>query len=248
MPEEPPAHPSRRSILTGAVAAAAALAVQALGRPKGVDAASGDNVVLGVTNYSNLATEIQGIGTVALIAQTGSEWTGVVGGSNTGIGVMGQSTDGTGVVGRIGNQTGAVENPAGMGIYGFSNVSSQAVGVRGDSVLGTGLIGRGEVGIRGSSGSLDGSSDVADTAIFGFANRTAASVGIWGETVGGTGVIGTGDVGMFASGATVGVLSDVTLPRRQSTGMSGQIWRRTRRREWLFRRRLPPQARLPSTS
>lgn len=158
---------SRRSLLAAALGAAVGSVAAALGRPGSTDAAAGDPLVLGTTNFGgSAATRLNATssGGAFWMTQNGS-----------GSGVRGDSLNGHGSVFTTGH---ADRN----GLWAQQNASSLGTGaaVRGDGNV--------NVGVLGNTSAADGA------GVAGLATSTAGSghypIGVQGQAARGDGVWG----------------------------------------------------------
>ncbi len=123
---------SRRDVIAVALGGAGALALDALARPLGADAANGDAVKVGQTKSGSALTQITSSSSAFKGSTTGSGTSGVIGqsSSGTGFGVNGINLGTSGTpVGVRGSSTGN-----GIGVYGIA-----ARGVVGESAGTTGI-------------------------------------------------------------------------------------------------------------
>jgi hypothetical protein len=167
MSEVPVSRQSRRTLLAGAVAAAAAAVAHGLGRPAVVEAANGDTMKVGGDNFESAArTAIYQLdyasssqalfaytyGTGAAFAATSVSGDGAIlyGGGATSAGVQGQTlAGGTGVMGISTVENVPLPTPEpNTGVYGFADRNAEARGVFGVSGPGT--------GVRGQTSTLTG--------------------------------------------------------------------------------------------
>jgi hypothetical protein len=146
----------RRALILGAAAAGAGAAVSLAGGMDRANAANGDPVELGESNFATATTSVTNRHGTALGAHTPSGLSALTG-SNTclsrgggGAGVTGSSVDGIGVVGTSDNQAGVlgsgVIGVSAQGAYGVVGESEEGVGVYGSSNSGPGVLGVGGPG------------------------------------------------------------------------------------------------------
>jgi hypothetical protein len=180
---------SRRGVLAAGVAALAAVAAQALGRPLRARAADGETVVTGGEYTSSSPTKIDNTsglaGDAALygVCDTG---VGVLGHTQTNNAVQGvATTSGTGVSGY---------SQQGIGVWGSTNSPTTKPAIAGYSPGNTGVIG------FSGTGSLPATP--TKTGVYGEANQDANSVGVHGKTVAGYGVWGESQSGFGLYGIT----------------------------------------------
>jgi hypothetical protein len=225
---------TRRSILTAALGAAAAAVAGAVGRPVGVKAANGDDILVGnaydstyVTKIRNTSTalgdgpdnrtmELQSVNGSALFAHGPN--TGVIAHS-PGNAVFAWGTDpgAIGVYGAVGNSL-PFETPDPAGVFGRTSTDLNAIGVHGLSEIGVGVRGDTQTG----TGVLGVATGQSAWAVRGFANADLA-VGVLGEATTGSAVAirgtasGNGGYGIVgeataASGSTRGVFGRSVSP------------------------------------
>lgn len=225
---------SRRSILTAALAAAAATVAGALGRPLQVTATNGDYVTVGsafdetyvtkITNNSTSQGDSSDNRTMELASVNGSAL--FAHGPNTGViahspgnAVFAWGTDpgAIGVFGAVGSSL-PFETPDAAGVYGRTSTDLAAIGVHGLSEIGVGVRGDTQTG----TGVLGVATGQSAWAVRGFANADLA-VGVLGEattgsatairgTAGGTGGYGVIGEATATSGATRGVFGRSVSP------------------------------------
>lgn len=193
---------SRRAILTGTLAAAAAIAVDAVARPAPAGATP-IYVVLGGPNPTSGSTSISDS------TDAGTALTGTAIGS-AGVGILGEVHGSSQAFGW---------NPSKAGVYGRAFVDADAVGVHGRSALGDGMVGEtdsaGKSGVYGHQSSaggwaVNGNNDGALTngyvggtnGVFGQARGSTGSgvVGYSGSASPPTGPANVGVYGVAASG------------------------------------------------
>jgi hypothetical protein len=135
---------SRRAVLTGAAAGAAAVAAQAIGSP--AQAADGDPLILGEENSAStktvLTVEAAGTSDAAVeVTNTGACGTGLVARSTreSGVGLIG--------MGGTTSVSGTSRHPNGPGVYGECNTgSSNDRGIVGRAAVGQGVAGYTDTG------------------------------------------------------------------------------------------------------
>lgn len=197
---------TRRAILTGALGAAAAVAIDAVKRPAPAEAATAF-VVLGGPNTATDETSITNTsgGLTAFSAHASGSIQGVAGSSASGTGVSGSSNSGHGVEGY---------SPLATGVYGSSAATDHPGTVgwsRGD-----------ETGVFGYSNNGSGSFPAipAKTGVYGYANQDADARGVKGKSPQGVGVEGdsTSYIGVIGGSSTwLGVYGQSDT----ATGVSG---------------------------
>jgi hypothetical protein len=177
---------SRRALLAGAAGAAAAVALETIGRVSQARAATGDNALLGVPNVEETPTSIQNttLGGVALVG-VGNGVPGLDGspfiitgplGNPANTGVRGVGSD-KGVLGE--SRLADASLAAGIGVQG---ASGSGPGVRGDSSSGP--------GVRGNSASGDGVEGVSAASGVGVTGSSVSGPGVHGNSQTGDGVVG----------------------------------------------------------
>jgi hypothetical protein len=221
---------ARRTILGAAFGAAAAMIAQAIGRPSGAAANTGDNVVLGQLNTANADTTVHKTtgGGAAIHGLNDSDGNGVIGESSSGNGVQGSSQTGPGVVAHSINSwglaatsstsTGAeISSTSGIGAnitsssgHAVDAISTSSTGVRAvsaDSTPSTFAATSHKTGAfaiagnTGVPGAVDGiAANTDETGVYGFANVSSHSTGVWGDTWDGVGVLGSGSIGVYGLG------------------------------------------------
>jgi hypothetical protein len=249
-PETAPAAPrpdplrTRRSLLTGGLAALSALAAIA-GNARPAQAANGDEVKVGQLNSGNAMTILRATGATAFSGQN-------QGGGTNASGVHGQSdsTSGRGVL-AIATATGGTtfgvlaesRSPTGRGVRGYASATSGAnIGVLGQSASGTGygvqgigvapsgvgVLGSGPIGVRGLSaapagrgvlGSATATSGLA-LGVFGYSDSTGG-VGVQGDAKAVTGIT-RGVVGTSASPGGTGVQGFSSATSGETVGVEGR--------------------------
>lgn len=149
---------SRRTLLAGAIAAAAAAS---LGRAQPASAHDADDVRLGASNLAASQTTI--------VRQSGSAFSGVASGS--GAGVFGSSAPGIGVIGNSGS---------GNGVYGHTS-SAVASGVYGQNKhKGYGVAGRSNAGPFGGAAATLGENTADGIGVWA---RSAHGIALFADPV-----------------------------------------------------------------
>ncbi len=219
MPTDEPLLRSRRAILAGAAAGAAALAAHQLASPLPAAAIDVNDLALNIDNPTTLVTSItQGtLGADAFNATGAGVGRGIVGSSPDGAGVIGVTTGVVmaGVIGLAGNTAGSAYALANAdldtGLYGFANATSNSSGVWGES---------GEAGYSGVVGT-GSSTDTSDsTGVYGFGDTGVygyGSNGVWGD-----GFYGVRGLAVDATGSA-GVLAQAPTTRAYALYASGKV-------------------------
>lgn len=190
---------TRRAVLGAALGGAAAVAAGSM-RPLAVQAADGDNAILGQANESRTTTSFQNLDAseVSLAGIHGSGGIGVLGDSvgNFGLlgtsdvkaGVRGLSGTGPGIWGSSGDPALAPTIDAGeTGVYGFANNSGYANGVWGESIDGAGVWGVGYWGLYGTGAvAVLGDAGTSGVGVYGWTGNAvegpptpSAGVGVY---------------------------------------------------------------------
>lgn len=153
---------SRRGVLAGALGAAAALALDAMGRPRRADAANGDTMKVGQAHSASALTSVSSSSNGFKGRATGAGGVGVFGetSSATGRGVRGFASATSGINFGVHGES---KSNAGAGVNGFNNASGgEPVGVRGISAgNGIGVYGNAGRGVVGETANTTGSGVVA---------------------------------------------------------------------------------------
>jgi hypothetical protein len=206
---------SRRELIAGAAGAVGVLAVESLMRATPAQAADGDPLFLGFTNFSTDATEIHSSGANPTLVLEASGGDAALRASNiVGGGVLGQAS---------GNAIGVSGfSPEGIGVRGISegNGSPAVSGTsdNGDGVVGEGLFtGNGVHGIchDASSAGVFGENDFTGNGVHGIAHSDQG-VGVFGKNDAGVAVYGASG----ASGAAVVGVNSASDP--DALGVSGE--------------------------
>jgi hypothetical protein len=218
---------SRRALLAGTVGGLAALAAQALGRPRSASAHDPDDVLLGGSNTATFMTRIynsfpdrSAIGGEATAAGSGvygssQSGPGIDGYSGSGQGVYGSSLLGVGVFGEAlnagTNSIKGLKQNAGTAVWGDIQATLSTDGAVVGTTNGTGP------GVRGVN-SVDGS-------------------GVWGRSVGtGNGIYGesvNGRGGRFVGKKAQIRLDPSTAITHPSSGAAGDIFLDKSKRLWF---------------
>ena len=164
---------SRRSVLTAALGAGAAVAASAIGRPVPVSAADGGNAILGQANTATVTTSISvGAnggpaieGTAATIGVKGNGDTAIWGESDGTNGVWGHSSAATGYTGGVSGQSDSTD---GVGIWGFASADG--------------------AGAMGISGADPYTAAPPKVGVLGYAAQDATAAGVKGISTVGIGV------------------------------------------------------------
>ncbi len=167
---------TRRGVLAGALGAAAALALDALGRPRHADAANGDTMKVGQSHSASNLTSVTSSSNGLKGRATGAGGVGVFGEttSATGRGVRGFASATSGVNFGVHGES---KSGSGAGVNGFNNASSgEPMGVRGISAgSGIGVYGNAGRGVVGETANTIGTGVVAkNTATTGTGNGLRA--------------------------------------------------------------------------
>jgi hypothetical protein len=180
--------------------------------PEKVDAANGQQVLVGGTHSGTIRTAFLSSGTAAGVSAHSTDGVGVSGYSDdTTPSTFASASHRTGVVGIVGNAIGINPTTDEVGVYAFADVSDNSAGVWGDTPNGAGVVGTGYWGVYGN-GRVGVMGDVSNgaTGVYGFvgsinAPTATAGVGVVARAVGNqTGLYGfAGDVA--APAATPGV-------------------------------------------
>lgn len=223
------AQKSRRAILAGALGGLGAIALQALGRPASVEAASNGNVQLGhgtADTDNNSAAETRVNATAdAVVAFTGaqlatggmglqglaSDGFGVKGdASSSGNGVVGYSQSGTGVQGYSASGTGLdAWSPSGIGVSAVSNTGLAARAHMTDNTPSTFADASNANGVLAIAGDISNIAQNTDeVGVFAYCDTSPNSVGVVGQSHQGVGALGVGAIGVQGIG-TWAVLGDV---------------------------------------
>jgi hypothetical protein len=185
-PEAPPPPRSRRAILAAALGGLAGSLATALARPLSAEAAAGDNLKLGATNYAGTsATRLNAT------SSGGAFWMTQNG---TGSGVRGDSVSGHGGV----FTTSHVDR---YGLYAQQNAATQGAGaaVRADGGQNIGLS---ATSAHGTANAIDSRHTADGSAVYG---HSGAGDGIFGESVTHNGVEGKSGSGTGVSGSSANV-------------------------------------------
>jgi hypothetical protein len=210
---------SRRQMLVGGIAAAAAVAVGRVAGPDRASAANGDPLLAGAANTATDPTKLTSTDPSDVAAL-------VVEGSGASAGLRVSSAAGTAVHAFVGNPAlaGTVTAPHAIHASVIGNVPN-AVGVQASVEAGVGAVGysTGGTGVAGSAQNQVGAGvagfvgsgielntfDAIEAGVFGLGGGgTSTTAGVWGHTVTGVGVYGSGPWGVYGTGA-VGVTGDV---------------------------------------
>jgi hypothetical protein len=174
---------SRRAVLAAALGAGAAVAASAISRPLPVNAADGDNALLGQANTATSTTSISvGVnagpavhGIAATIGVKGTGDTAIWGESAGTNGVWGHSTGATGYTGGVSGQSDSTD---GVGIWGISAAN-----------------GAGAMGISTADGIDPFSGAPSKVGVFGYAAQDTSAVGVKGQSTAGVGVLAAATTG-----------------------------------------------------
>lgn len=215
---------TRRAMLAAGAGGLLAAVATTLGRPASVNAADGENLVLGQANTASTTTtltmatsgdafKVVGPATASAISGESPFGAGVSGRSVIGgVGVSGR-TDGSGV-GVMGANASLPGMPTNMGVYGFAATNAASRGVSGHSIGGSGTV--------GLSGDTVPTTAPAKVGVYGYANQDTAARGVLGQSAIGTGVQGRSDSGnaVSAISASGQAVSGVTTSGTAITGTS----------------------------
>jgi hypothetical protein len=145
MTADPSAPRSRRSVLAAALGGLGALVAARVASPAATRAASGDPIEVdgSFTGTGTTTINSSAVGAPAFY------------GIGAGQGLRGTSVSGVGVLGTTGNPAGVAPPPE-VGVYGYSDATSNSFGVVGEANSGIGVYGSGSDAAMLANGSLTG--------------------------------------------------------------------------------------------